>query len=145
MNVLDVNVLVSALHAGAADHDAMRTYLEAVVNGSEPVAVSDAVLVGAVRVLTHPRVFDPPATPAQAVASVSALIDHPRVRVLPTTPRQWSLTAELVTAAQAKGNLVADAGHAAHAISHGATLVSKDRDFARFPGLSWRVPETSTR
>jgi predicted nucleic acid-binding protein len=33
-----------------------------------------------------------------------------------------------------------DAVLAALAIEHGATLYSTDRDFARFPGLSWIDP-----
>ncbi len=32
---------------------------------------------------------------------------------------------------------------AALAIEHGATLVTTDRDFARFPGLRFRHPLTS--
>ncbi|MCM0640528.1 PIN domain-containing protein [Cellulomonas wangsupingiae] len=43
---------------------------------------------------------------------------------------------ELCRAADARGNLVADAQHAAVAIEHGATWVSQDRDFARFPGAA---------
>ncbi len=57
MIVLDVNVLVSAFHAGAHDHDRMRRWLKDAVNGNEPVGVSDALLVGTVRVPTHPGVF----------------------------------------------------------------------------------------
>ncbi|GAA3924086.1 hypothetical protein GCM10022382_32270 [Microbacterium invictum] len=37
-------------------------------------------------------------------------------------------------------NLVSDAVIAAIAIEHGATVVSFDRDFARFPALRWEVP-----
>jgi len=55
--ILDVNVLVSAFHTGAADHPAMKSYWEALVNGAEVVGVSDAILVGTVRVLTHPKMF----------------------------------------------------------------------------------------
>lgn len=38
------------------------------------------------------------------------------------------------------GNLMIDAHLAALAISHGATLVSFDNDFARFPNLRWTRP-----
>jgi predicted nucleic acid-binding protein len=33
-----------------------------------------------------------------------------------------------------------DAALAAIAIEHGATLCTTDRDFARFPGLTWTNP-----
>lgn len=67
------------------------------------------------------------------------------VRVLPTTAGQWALTARLCLATQARGNLVADAAQATHAIEHGATLVSRDNDFAGFPGLRWRTPQEALR
>ncbi|MBB4139932.1 DUF5615 family PIN-like protein [Microbacterium invictum] len=35
---------------------------------------------------------------------------------------------------------MSDAVIAAIAIEHGATVVSFDRDFARFPALRWEVP-----
>ena len=41
---------------------------------------------------------------------------------------------------EAQGPLVMDAHLAAPAIEHGATLCTKDRDFARFPGLRFRNP-----
>jgi predicted nucleic acid-binding protein len=39
-----------------------------------------------------------------------------------------------------KGNAVPDAFLAAMAIEQGATLISADRSFARFPRLMWRHP-----
>ena len=41
---------------------------------------------------------------------------------------------------QAAGPLVMDAALAAHAIEHGATLHTTDRDFTRFPALDWTNP-----
>lgn len=45
-----------------------------------------------------------------------------------------------VSAAGAKGNLVAGAFHAALAIESGAEFITTDRDYGRFPGLRWRHP-----
>ncbi|NLI19074.1 MAG: type II toxin-antitoxin system VapC family toxin [Actinomycetales bacterium] len=140
MLALDVNVLVAALHAGARDHARMRTWVEDAVNGPEPVGVSEAVASGVVRVLTHPRVFDPPARLDDALARMEAVLGHPNVTVLSPAPGHWAVFAELCRAADARGNLVADAAHAATALQHNATFVTRDRDYARFPGLRWRVP-----
>lgn len=136
----DVNVLVSALHVGATDHDLMREWLEAAVNGTEPVAITGAVASGTLRVLTHPRVFAPPVPVARAVAVLAALVGHPNVTLVNPGPRHWGLLEGLVLAAQAKGDLVADAAHAATAVEADLTWVTKDRDFARFGGLRWRTP-----
>ena len=56
------------------------------------------------------------------------------------TERHWALLSGLLTSGQASGPLVSDAHLAALAIEHGATLVTNDRDFARFPGLDVEYP-----
>ncbi len=140
MIALDVNVLVAAFHSSSPDHVAMRTYLEACVNGREQVGISSAVAVGVVRVLTHPRVFDPPATSDEALGLVGQLLAHPRVTTIDPGQRHWELFDELCRKAAAQGDLVPDASHAATAIEHDATFVTRDRDFARFAGLRWRHP-----
>jgi uncharacterized protein len=43
-------------------------------------------------------------------------------------------------AGQASGPLVSDAHLAALAVEHGATLVTNDRDFARFPDVKVDYP-----
>ncbi len=40
----------------------------------------------------------------------------------------------------ARGNLMPDVWFAALAIESGCEWITFDRDFARFPGLRWRVP-----
>lgn len=135
----DVNVLVGALRADAPRHDELRTWLETAVDAPEPLGLTDAVLGGTLRVLTHPRVFARPTPLRTALGLVEHLRAHPgTVRVAPGD-RHWEIVAALCRAADARGNLVADAQHAAVAVEHGATWVSQDRDFARFPGLRWRV------
>ncbi len=140
MIALDVNVLVSAFQPGAADHAHMRSWLAAAVDGDESVGVSDVVLAGTLRILTHPRIFDPPTALPVATAAIGVLLAHPQVQVIRPLPGHWERTRDLALTARCRGNDIADAAHAALAIQHGATLVTKDRRFARFPGLRWRDP-----
>ncbi len=140
MLAIDVNVIVSAMREDASDHQAMKAWLEAAVADPEPVGISDAVLTGVARILTHRRIFDPPTPTDQAVEQLTALREADGVVRLVPGPRHWSIFGQLVAAAQARGNLLADAAHAAIAVEHGATLISKDGDFARFAGLRWRRP-----
>lgn len=140
MIALDVNVLVAAVHSSASAHDQTRTWFEQVITAPEPVGISDAVLTGTLRVLTHPRVFDPPVPIDRAVEVLGQILDHPGVVILTPLPGYWDQLRSLCVESQAKGNLVADAGHAALAIQHGAVFVTRDRDFARFAGLRWRLP-----
>ena len=136
----DVNVLVYAAREDCAHHAEYRAWLTGVMRGGEAVGLSELVLTGVVRVLTHPRVFDPPMPVANALAYVHALRAQPRAVAVRPGERHWSLFSALCREGDARGNLVADAYHAALAIEVGAEFVTTDRDFARFPGLRWRLP-----
>jgi toxin-antitoxin system PIN domain toxin len=136
----DVNVLVYAHREDAVDHKRYRDWLEGLVGGREPYGLADLVLSGFVRVVTHPSVFDPPSSPAQAWAFVRDIRDRPnRVTIAPGS-RHWQVFADLCQQTPAKGNLVPDAYLAALAIESGSEFVTTDRGFARFPGLRLRHP-----
>ena len=60
MILLDVNVLVYGFREDAPEHDRMHAWLTGVLEGDEPVGLSEIVLAGFLRVVTHPKVFDPP-------------------------------------------------------------------------------------
>lgn len=136
----DVNVLVYAHREDAANHIACREWLEGVVNGDEAYAVSDLVLSGFVRVVTHPKVFKRPSSIADAFVFAEQVRNQPNcVRVEPG-PRHWELFMRLCLGTGVKGNLVPDAYLAAIAIEAGCEWISADHDFSRFKGLRWRHP-----
>ncbi|MGD0091761.1 MAG: type II toxin-antitoxin system VapC family toxin [Planctomycetota bacterium] len=136
----DVNILVYAFRPECPRHADYRRWLEDQVNGSAAYGLSDLVLSGFVRVVTHPRVFLHPDPVEKALAFAAALRDRPQCVRLVTGERHWGIFADLCKQAQAKGNLVPDAFIAALAIEHGCELITADRDYARFPGLHWRHP-----
>jgi hypothetical protein len=140
MRLADVNVLVYAFRADAPGHAAHRAWVESLVGSDEAYAVSDHVLAGFLRVVTHPKVFHPPTPLAPALAFAQAFRE--RANAVPLAPgaRHWGIFTKLCREAAARGNLVPDAWLAALAIESGCELVTTDRDFARFPGLSWRHP-----
>ncbi len=140
MLIPDVNILVAAFRADAPRHEVARIWLETHVSGSEAVGVTSAVLTGFVRIVTHPRIFTVPTPLPQATSQCDALRGAAGVLSVEPGRRHWDIFRELCVAAGAKGNLVADAAHAATAMEAGATWVSFDRDFARFPGLKWISP-----
>jgi toxin-antitoxin system PIN domain toxin len=136
----DVNVLVYAHRADAPNHAPIRAWLEDVVNGDERFGLSDLVLSGFLRVVTHARVFQSPTPWPQAQAFVDTLRAAPnRVPVEPG-PRHWQIFTGLCRQVGARGNLVPDAWLASIAIESGSEWITTDRDFARFPGLRWRHP-----
>jgi toxin-antitoxin system PIN domain toxin len=91
----------------------------------------------------NPRVFDYPLSMAEAESHVASWLAQPCARVLDPGERHWAILQDLARHGQATGPLVMDAVLAAIAIEHGATLVTTDRDFARFPGLRWENPLSS--
>lgn len=140
MRLLDVNVLVYAHRADAPDHQPYRHWLEDLVDSGELFATPDLVLSGFIRVVTHPRVFDPPSSLDDALQFVEAVRNVPNQVPVAPGSGHWAIFTDLCRRAGAKGNLVPDAYLAAMAIESGATWITTDRDYARFPGLRWRHP-----
>jgi toxin-antitoxin system PIN domain toxin len=94
------------------------------------------------RISTSPKVFEQPLSIAEATAIVSSWLERENTGLLDPGDRYWEILQRLLEDAQCTGPLVTDAALAALAIEHGATLYTTDRDFSRFPGLSWRNPLT---
>lgn len=140
MVLADVNVLVYAHREDSSDHRRARAWTEAMLDSDESYGVSELVLSGVVRVVTHPRVFDPPTPISVALDFVSMIRSRPNAVVIEPGERHWSIFDRLCREADARGNLVADAYLAALAIESGCEWVTTDRDFSRFPGLRWRHP-----
>ena len=136
----DLNVLLAAHRSDSPMHASCRDWLLAAYAGDEPFGICAPVLIGLVRILTHPRVFTPPDTHEQAFAFVHSLLAHPNALLLNPGRDQLRLFEDLCRGADACGDLVTDAYLAALAMEAGAVLVSSDRDFGRFAGLRWADP-----
>jgi predicted nucleic acid-binding protein len=90
---------------------------------------------------SSPRIFDPHRPRwDRALAFVSELREHDHLIVLAPGPRHWRIFFDLCRRFKARGDLVADAYHAALALETGAEWITTDRDDARFPGLRRRHP-----
>jgi len=137
----DVNVLIYAHREDShAEHSRFADWITRLATGPEPFALSALALVGLVRIVTNPRIFQRPSTLEEALAFADELTSRPTAFLVGPGPKHWELVGELCRAAKATAKLVADAQHAAIAIEHGCTLVTTDSDFGRFPHLRWRHP-----
>jgi len=141
MLLVDVNILVSAYRADAPGHPACRDIVLAMTEGPLPYAVSDLVLSGFLRVVTHPRVFDPPAPTLEALAFANAYRDQPNATPISPGTRHWQIFTFMCESAGARGNLIPAAYLAALAVESGSEWVTADRDFGRFPDLRWKLIE----
>lgn len=140
MRCVDVNVLVNAHREEAAHHERYRDWLEEARRASEPLGLAPIVLSGFLRVVTHARIFKEPTPLERALTFVEALRASPASLSVIPGDRHWEIFTELCERVGAVGNTIPDAFLAALAIEHGATWVSADRGFARFPGLRWQHP-----
>src|SRR5437870_13804127 len=85
----DVNVLVYAHRIDATDHQRYAAWLEDVVNNDEAYGLADLVLSGFIRVVTHPRVFNPPSSLEDALDFTEALRARPNCVPIAPGPRHW--------------------------------------------------------
>jgi len=132
VKLFDANILVYAHRADQAYHNFYREALESMVSGREAFALSPLVAVGFVRVVTHPQFPNGPTPLAQALAVIDSLAAQPGCCWVLPGLRHWALTAELCRLCACRGKQVADAQHAALAIEHACTWVTRDTDFAIF-------------
>ncbi len=135
-----MNVLVYAHREDTTRHAGCRGWLEALINGDQAYGMSELVLSGFVRVVTHPKVFTRPSRIADALAFAGQLLGRPNCVPVAPGPRHWEIFRRLCTESGAKGNLVPDAYLAALAIESGCEWVTTDRDFSRFAGLRRSYP-----
>jgi len=136
----DLNVLIGAHRSDSPGHARCRDWLLGAYAGDEAFALCPPVLIGLVRILTHPRVFRPPDTHEQAFAFVHSLLSHPNAMLLNPGRQHVALFESLCRQSDARGDLVTDAYLAALAVEAGATVVTLDEDFARFPEVVRRRP-----
>ena len=137
----DVNVLIYAhIEDSIPEHAEYAAWITRLATGPEPFALSVFVLSGFIRIVTNPRVFDPPSTLNQSFGFISSLVQRPTARIVGPGPDHLGIFERLCCESGAAGKLVADAQHAAIAVEHGCTMVTTDSDFSRFPGLRWQHP-----
>jgi uncharacterized protein len=139
---VDVNVLVDGFRSSAPAHPQVRGWLEAAVEGPEQIALLPQVASAFVRIVTNRRIFTEPTPPEEAIAFVDALLTAPRALLVSPGRGRWAIFVGLVRGQHLTGDDVPDAFIASAAIDLGATLVTSDRGFRRFPGL--RIIEPGT-
>lgn len=140
VQLVDANVLVAAQRSDHVHHDPCRVWLESAVTAGERIALTELAVAAFLRVVTHPGVFDPPTTSSDALDMIDGLLARPNVAWLTVSPAQLDVLEDLLDDPGAAGRMLPDSWIAAAAIANGATLVTLDRDFARFAGLRTMPP-----
>ncbi len=137
MIAVDTTILIQAHREGLPQHKAALRRLRLLAEGNTPWGLPVFCLGEFIRVVTHPRILNPPSTLNQAFRALKGLLDSPMVRVLTPGARFPQLLEEAARAADARGNLAFDAQIVAVRREQGASrILTLDRDFARFPWVT---------
>lgn len=137
----DVNVLIYAYRRDVSHHAICRQWLDRVRANDARFGVSRLALAAVVRVTTNPRFQQAPSSVDDAIGFCDELMAHPNCQLVEPGERHWDIFKRLCIEADIRGARVTDAWYAALAIEWGCEWITMDRDYARFPGLKWRLPD----
>jgi toxin-antitoxin system PIN domain toxin len=140
--LLDVNVLLAAHRSDHPYHVAIRGWFDKLIAGDEPFTVPATVWASFLRLVTNRRIFEVPTPRPEAFAFIDAVDAQPHHLPTGPGPRHLTLLHTLCDEADALGDLVPDAVIAAHGAEHSCTVVTLDRDFARFSSIRHIRPPT---
>lgn len=136
MIAVDTNILIYAHREELPEHVSALAWLTRLAEDPLLWGLPVFCLGEFVRVVTHPRIFDPPTRLESALEALFGLLASPSLRVLNPGARYPELFSQHLQEADARGNLAFDAQIAAVCVEHRVTaLLTADRDFARFAKL----------
>jgi uncharacterized protein len=138
--LIDANLLIYARVASLPQHRAARKWLDAKLNEPAMVGLPWPSLLGFLRIVTNPRVFEGPDSLESAWSQLEAWLDCSNVWIPQPGDSHRAIFTRLIAQARGAANLIPDTHLAALAMEHGLILNSTDGDFARFHGLRWRNP-----
>jgi len=133
---VDTNILVYAHREDSDFHDRAATNVRELAEGAPTWAIPWPCIHEFVAVVTHPRIYAPPTSMADALEQVAAWLESPSLMLLGETADHWATLRALLSKSRLAGPAVHDARVAAICLQHGVrTLWTADRDFSRFPRL----------
>jgi toxin-antitoxin system PIN domain toxin len=136
----DVNVLIYAFREDAPNHDLCRAWLRHVILGDTRFGISRLALSAVVRITTDRRIYPIPSTLEEVLGFCEDLSRQPHCQIIEPGERHWEIFKRLSVDTGTVGRRITDAWYAALAIEWDCEWITFDRDYARFPGLKWRLP-----
>jgi len=138
--ILDANVLIYAFRRDAPQHPACYAWLGQALTTGQRVGTPSWIELAVLRINTLPSLGDRRAAPPEVFAFLRALRMQPAYELVEPGSGHLAILENLCRGLSLLGNEVNDAFLAALALERGATLVSADQGFERYPGLRWLDP-----
>lgn len=140
-STLDVNVLVYAADETSDRHTRARALLDHIATSPSIFYLFWPVLLGYVRIITHPAILESPLSPEAAIADIDDLVQRPQIVVVGEGDRFWEMFKGVARSIAPRGNLVPDAHLVALMAENGvSTIWTSDRDFRKFSGINVKDP-----
>jgi len=138
---IDVNILLYASDESSLFHAKAAELLDRLARGPDLLYLFWPVLMGYLRMSTHPAIFPRPLSVDIATVNVSQLLRLPHARAVGEGDDFWQVYGTVTAGAVVRGNLVSDAHLVALMRENGVgTLWSHDRDFRKFEAVRARDP-----
>jgi uncharacterized protein len=141
----DVNVLLYAVNTATEQHAAALNAIKGGYSSPRGIGFAWVSLLAFLRLSTRSGIFPKPLSVDDAIRVTNHWIDAPNAQLVHPGERHAELLGRLLRGAGTTGNLTTDAHLAAIAMEHDATIVSFDRDFARFADVRWANPGDSRK
>ena len=141
MIAVDSNLLIYAHKEGSPFHTAALELVDSLRYQRAGWAIPWPCIHEFIGIVTHPGIYKPASTLAEALGFLDAVFASPQLHLLSESPGYFDRLREIATAAKLKGPRIHDARIAALSLHHGVSeLWSADRDFSAFPQLKVRNP-----
>jgi len=138
---VDVNILLYASDESSSFHAKAAELIEQLARGPELLYLFWPVLMGYLRMATHPAIFPRPLAVGVATGNVGQLLGLPHARAVGEGDDFWRVYGAVTSGVVVRGNLVSDAHVVALMRENGiGTLWSHDRDFRKFDGVQVQDP-----
>jgi toxin-antitoxin system PIN domain toxin len=138
---VDVNVLVYASDQSSAFHPKARGLIERLARGPDLFYLFWPVVMGYLRIATHPAIFPRPLSADAATGNMEQLLTRPHVRAPGEGESFWPEYRAASSRMFVRGNLVPDAHLVSLMRENGVrTLWTHDLDFRRFADIQARDP-----
>lgn len=139
MDLLDNNILINAFRPDLDHHAVAHGWLEEALNDGSALRLFPTVEAGFMRVVTHPKIFDPPSTRKEASAFLRVMCAAPTVEIVPWSAACRARWLRLCLDLALAGNDCNDAMLAAVALEKGLRMATFDEGFRRFPKLKLEI------
>lgn len=134
--LLDSNILLYAKMDSMPEHKVVAKWLEEVVSDrNNTVSICETSILAFLRISTNEKVFKPVLSTSEAERLVGSFLACPNVNLIHSSADHFLEVIKLMDKLNLQGNLVMDIHLAVLALSIGATLVTRDKDFTKIPYL----------